>query len=124
MARSMAYVPFGESLISWRDVTYVKIRNLGSGGSSNTYLTLATSGPNKGVAFAVKVFSPRNLAGNDGGWRLNFMREVHVLRDCDHPAIMKVFDEGVYCDEFPFVVMEFLPETVSKALLRRTPNDA
>ncbi len=123
MAGNKEYVPFGESLVSWRGVTYVKIRNLGSGGSSNVYLTLATSGPNKGIAFAAKVFSPRGTAEEES-WRLNFMREVHVLRDCDHPAIMKVFDEGIYRDEFPFVVMEFLPNTLSRIPSGPPPSDA
>jgi len=53
-------------------------------------------------------------AGREDG-RNNFMREVHVLRDCDHPAIVKVLDEGMYRDECPFVVMEYLPQTLSKA---------
>jgi serine/threonine-protein kinase len=123
MAAPDSYLPFGESVVSWRDVTYVKMRNLGSGGSSNTYLTLATSGPHKGVTFAVKVFGPRKSEREDA-WRLNFMREVHVLRDCDHPAIMRVFDEGMYLDQFPFVVMEFLPETLSKAMPQGSLTDA
>jgi serine/threonine protein kinase len=110
------YLRFGESLVSWRDATYQKIANLGSGGSSNAYLTLATSGPNKGIAFAIKV-----LARED--WRLNFMREIHVLRTCDHPAIMKVVDEGVYLDRFPFLVMEYLPQTLSKALQAKSLVD-
>jgi serine/threonine-protein kinase len=112
MATGKSYLPFGASVVSWRDVTYVKIGNLGSGGSSDAYLTLATSGPRRGIAFAVKIF--KALSREE--WRLNFMREVHVLRDCDHPAIMRVFDEGLYRDEYPFVVMEYLPETLSKAM--------
>jgi serine/threonine-protein kinase len=106
-----AYLPFWDAVVSWRDVTYVKIANIGSGGSSEVYLTLATSGPRRGVTFAVKMFS----APGREDWRNNFMREVHVLRDCDHPAIVKVLDEGLYRDEYPFVVMEYLPQTLSKA---------
>ena len=51
-----SYLPFGESVVSWRETTYVKTGNLGSGGSSNTFLTLATSGPYRGLEFAVKIF--------------------------------------------------------------------
>lgn len=104
-------LPFWDAVLSWREVTYVKIGDIGSGGSSQVYLTLATSGPRRGVIFAVKMFS----AAGRQDWRNNFMREVHVLRDCDHPAIVKVLDEGMYGDECPFVVMEYLPQTLSKA---------
>ncbi len=116
--RSM-YIPFGESAVSWRDVAYTKIENLGSGGSSRVYLMAATSGPCKGIAFAVKVF--QELTRED--WRLNFMREVNFLRSCWHPAIMRVFDEGIYRDRFPFVVMEYLPETLSRAMHARPLSD-
>ena len=112
MAAGKSYVRFGTALVSWRDVTYTKVANCGSGGSSDVYLTLATSGPRRGVSFAVKVFS----AAAREDWRHNFMREVHVLRDCDHPAIVKIVDEGVYQNRYPFFVMEYLPETLSKAL--------
>ena len=40
------------------------------------------------------------------------MREVHVLRDCDHPAIVKVFDEGIAPNGRPFFIMEYLPLTL------------
>lgn len=112
MTARKIYLPFGDAVISWRDVTYVKIGNVGSGGSSDVYLALATSGPRRGVTFVVKMFS---AVGREA-WRLNFMREVHVLRDCDHPAIVKVFDEGVYQVHYPFFVMEYLPDTLSKIM--------
>jgi serine/threonine protein kinase len=112
MAARKIYLPFGDAVVSWRDVTYAKVGNCGRGGSSDVYLALATSGPRRGVLFAVKMFSA--VARED--WRLNFMREVHVLRDCDHPAIVRVFDEGVYRDQYPFFVMEYLPETLSKVM--------
>jgi serine/threonine protein kinase len=111
-APSHSYLQFGDSVVSWRDVTYVKIGNLGTGGSSKTHLTIATSGPFRGVAFAVKIYG----APAKRNWRPDFMREIHVLRDCNHPAIMKVIDEGMYHDKYPFVVLENIPETLSKAL--------
>ena len=63
-------------------------------------LALATTGPNKGVLFAIKLFNPYSSEKED--WKQAFMREVHVLRDCNHPAIVKVFDEGVLGDGRPF----------------------
>lgn len=119
MATGKIYLPFGDAVVSWRDVTYLKVGNTGSGGSSNVYLTLATKGPRRGVLFAVKMF--RAAARED--WRVNFMREVHVLRDCDHPAIVKVYDEGIYRDQYPFFVMEYLPNTLSKVMQTENLDD-
>jgi serine/threonine protein kinase len=100
--------------VSWRDVTYEKIANAGKGGVGKVSKVLATSGIRKGVVFAVKEFSPDSPSKED--WRQNFMREVHVLRDCDHPAIVKVFDEGVLEDGRPFFVMEYLTRTLWQAM--------
>lgn len=120
MGRDMSYIRFGESVVSWRNISYFKIDNLGKGGTSYVFHMAATSGPNKGMTFAVKVFN----AVRKEEWRLNFMREVNFLRSCDHPAILKVFDEGLYRDQFPFVVMEYLPETLSDAIKRRDLSDS
>lgn len=100
--------------VSWRDITYEPVRNAGEGGIGKVSVALATTGPNKGVLFAVKVFSPDSSEKED--WKQGFMREVHVLRDCNHPAIVKVFDEGVLGDGRPFFVMEYLPKTLWDAM--------
>ncbi len=100
--------------VTWRDITYVPVRSAGTGGIGEVSVALATNGPNKGVLFAVKVFTPSSREKED--WKQAFMREVHVLRDCSHPAIMKVFDEGVLGDGRPFFVMEYLPRTLSEAM--------
>ena len=96
--------------VSWRDVTYEKVGNAGEGGIGKVAIALATTGPRKGVLFAIKVFSPGSREKEE--WKQAFMREVHVLRDCDHPAIVRVFDEGVVQDGRPFFVMEYLPATL------------
>jgi eukaryotic-like serine/threonine-protein kinase len=100
--------------VSWRDITYESVRSAGDGGIGEVYVALATNGPNKGLLFAVKVFAPRSREKQD--WRHAFMREVHVLRDCRHPAIVKVFDEGVLGDGRPFFVMDYLPKTLKDAM--------
>jgi serine/threonine protein kinase len=110
----------GSVFVSWRDVTYSHIGAAGSGGIGAVSKALATSGPNKGITFAVKVFTPDTKEKE--AWRQGFMREVHVLRDCDHPAIVKVFDEGVLPDGRPFFVMEYLPEDLQKAMRNRLPE--
>jgi serine/threonine protein kinase len=96
--------------VSWRDITYETVRRAGIGGIGRVFVALATNGPNKGLLFAIKTFSPNSLEKED--WRRAFMREVHVLRDCNHPAIVKVFDEGVLSNGRPFFVMEYLPRTL------------
>jgi serine/threonine protein kinase len=100
--------------VSWRDVTYEPVRSAGAGGVGKVSVALATTGPNKGVLFAIKTFSPDSPEKED--WKQAFMREVHVLRDCNHPAIVKVFDEGVLGDGRPFFVMEYLPDTLWDAM--------
>jgi serine/threonine-protein kinase len=90
---------------------YQCLQKLGVGGTAETYLTLATTGPLRGQLFAVKIF--RRLSKPD--WRQNFLDEVKFLQSCDHPAVMRVFDEGLYLDEHPFVV-EYLPNTLGNAL--------
>jgi serine/threonine protein kinase len=94
--------------VSWRGIRYVALEQRGEGGSAVVYRSLATNGMGRGITFAVKLFT----AAAKEGWHVNFMREVHVLRDCDHPTVMKVFDEGLYLDQYPFVVMEYLPFTL------------
>jgi serine/threonine protein kinase len=99
--------------VSWRDITYQSVRSAGAGGIGQVSVALATNGPNKGVSFAVKVFSPDSREKEQ--WKHHFMREVNVLRDCNHPAIVKVFDEGALPDGRPFFVMEYLPRTLWEA---------
>ena len=100
--------------VSWRDITYVPVRSAGAGGIGKVSVALATTGPNKGVLFAVKVFSPDSREKED--WKQAFMREVHVLRDCNHPAVVKVFDEGVLGNGRPFFVMEYLSGSLWEAM--------
>jgi serine/threonine protein kinase len=91
---------------------YTCLQKLGVGGTAETYLMLASSGPLRGQLFAVKVF--RRLSKPE--WRQNFLDEVKFLQGCNHPAIMRVFDEGLYLDEHPFVVAEYLPGTLGNVL--------
>ncbi len=77
---------------------YTCLQKLGVGGTAETYLMLAASGPLRGQLFAVKVF--RRLSRPE--WRQNFLDEVKFLQGCRHPAVRRVFDEGLYVDEHPF----------------------
>jgi serine/threonine protein kinase len=97
------------------DVNYRILQLLGSGGNSVVYLALALNGTFRGVLFALKLFT--RLSDPE---RLDkFQQEAEFLRKCDHPTIMRVYDDGVYEEgkgehtrRFPFVVAEFLPFTI------------
>ena len=105
----------GKSLRSETGIWYRIVQRLGAGGNAVTYLVVATSGVHKGILFALKIF--RRLSKPER--RRSFLKEVAFLKKQDHPAIMHVFDEGLfryYVDgsenEYPFVVAEYLPQTL------------
>lgn len=103
------HLRFGTGIVSTRGDTYSILQQLGRGGSAETYLALATSGRHQGHLFAVKVF--RRLSRPE--WRQSFLREMEFLQTCDHPSVMRVFDDGLYADEHPFMVAEYLPQTLA-----------
>jgi serine/threonine protein kinase len=104
---------FKQGLTAGSGTTYVSLQRLGRGGTAETYLVLATSGPSwRGQLFALKIF--RRISKPD--WRANFLGEIAFLRTCNHPAVMRVFDEGLYLEDRPFVVVEYLPQTLAGVL--------
>src|SRR5439155_22081524 len=88
------------------------LQSLGAGGNAAAFLAVATGGENKGIPFALKVF--RRLSKPE--WRDNFLREIAFLKTCSHPAILRVFDEGIYLADHPFVVAEYLPKTLESVI--------
>lgn len=76
---------------------------------------LAGSGPLKGTPFAVKIF--RRVSKPER--RESFIAEMKFLGECDHPGIMRTFDEGVYREDHPFVVAEYLPQTLAQTIRAR-----
>ncbi len=88
---------------------YKCIQHLGTGGNAVTYLVLSTTGQNKGMLFALKVFRKLSQPAR----RERFLNEITFLLTCDHPALMRVVDSGEFNSpngEFPFVVAEYLPQ--------------
>lgn len=73
---------------------------------------LGGSSPFKGMPFAVKVF--RRVSKPER--RDAFISEMKFLRECDHPGIMRTFDEGTYQEDHPFVVAEYLPKTLGQII--------
>jgi hypothetical protein len=110
-------LPFRFALTSRSGSVYVTLQRLGIGGSAETYLVLATTGPHRGLMFALKLF--RRLSKPE--WRETFFRESTFLRRCDHPAVMRVFDEGTHLEGHPFTVAEYLPNTLAAEM---HPNPA
>lgn len=107
---------FQEAIVS-KNATYQMLQKLGTGGSAETYLMLAISGSHRGQVFAVKLF--RRLSRPE--WQQAFLDEIKFLQGCNHLSVMRVFDEGVYLQKHPFVVAEYLPNTLERAL-RTSPR--
>ena len=112
MASDHFDLTFERSIRSESGTWYKTIRRLGSGGSAATFLVAATSSDVKGCLFALKVF--RRLSRPE--WRDSFLREVEFLKGINHPSVMAVFDDGVYYAEHPFVVAEYLPQTLQQVI--------
>lgn len=92
---------------------------LGAGGNAVTYLVVCTEGPFRGVPFALKFFrrmsKPERLEA--------FKDELAFLKSCDHPSIMRIYDDGTFGfrvdgeqHEFPFLVAEYLPLTMFQVI--------
>lgn len=96
-------------------VAYKILDNLGRGGNGEVHLVIATSGVNRGLLFALKLF--RQI---DDATRLQrFNQEVELLNKLNHPSLLKVVDRGTLVHEtgdYPFVVFEYLPQTLVDAL--------
>ena len=112
----MIHLAFNDPVVSWRETNYACVKGLGSGGSAKVYSMLATSGLLKGQLFAVKFFIAQAKSDR---WHSNFMKEIHFLRSCDHPAIIRVFDEGILDKQFPFVVMEHMQGSLDDLYKRK-----
>jgi serine/threonine protein kinase len=107
---------FRDSLTSRSGVTYVNLRLLGTGGNAETYLMVSTSAPHRGHVFAVKLF--RRLSKPE--WIESFLQEIAFLRTCSHPSVMRIFDEGQYRDQHPFLVAEYLPQTLKDVIRKKS----
>jgi serine/threonine protein kinase len=110
----------GQGVKSERGIWYKNIQSLGIGGNAITFLVQCTSGMCKGILFALKVF--RVISREER--KHKFLAERDFLEEsCSHPAIMRVFDTGVFVNEdgeFPFVVTEYLPFTLADKMRSRS----
>lgn len=97
---------------------YKVVQLLGFGGNATTFLVYANDGEYDGQFMAMKIF--QKILRKD---RLqSFLREQDFLENMDHPGIMRVFDKGVFKvserKSHPFIVAEYLPETLADAMRR------
>ena len=96
---------------------YQCLQTLGEGKDASVFLVLATSGEHAGLLFALKVF--RRLSNNDSARK--FAEELQFLKTCNHPAIMRLIDDGVFRGRHLFMVVEYLPTTLRDAMGRGIP---
>ena len=111
------FLNFDDCLLGVSDTVYRTIQRLGAGGNAVTYLMVALDGPNKGVPFAVKLF--KNLSAPER--RDQFLDEIELLGSLQHPSIMRTYDWGFFTSgaeetKQPYVVAEYLPQTLRSAL--------
>lgn len=111
------YINFdiGQGIKTESGFWYKTVQILGTGGTSATFLVYSTDGPQIGMLFALKVF--RKLSEPDR--RSRFLNEIEFLKGCQHPAILRVFDAGIYRkfgDVYPFVLVEYLPNTLREVI--------
>src|SRR5882762_3274401 len=109
------HIEIGQGVKSKTWNWYKCIQHLGTGGNAVTYLVLCTSGQNKGVLFALKVFRKLSQPAR----RDRFLKEIQFLFACNHPALMRVVDSGLFNTadgEFPFVVAEYLPQRLFEVI--------
>ncbi|MEN6384720.1 MAG: protein kinase [Phycisphaerales bacterium] len=106
------YINIGQSIQSNSGEYYKTLEFLGNGGNAFAYRVLCTSGFNRGIIFVLKL--QYNLSTTSR--RIRFERESFFLKNGSHPAILKLYDDGVYTlpsgEIYPFIITSFLPKTL------------
>jgi eukaryotic-like serine/threonine-protein kinase len=107
---------------------YLNQHFIGRGGNGTTFLVTCTSGFNRGVQFALKVFHKIS----DDKRRARFLDEVRHYRTLSHPSIIKVHDEGTFTvrhretgkvhREYPFAIVDYVPTNLEAKLGRGLPK--
>src|SRR5258708_31396502 len=109
---------FGPSIRSGSGNWFRALQSLGSGKNAAVSLVVATSGTFQGLPFALKVFTRLSSVASSE----RFLREAAFLRECDHPAIMRIVDVGIYRAKFPFILLYYLPPTLRAAISPTLPS--
>lgn len=96
---------------------YKILKKLGNGGNGTAYLALCINGCNRGVYFVIKFFY--KIDKKDRLERFN--REKEFLKGCNHPSIIKIYEDGVHKvneEEYPYYVMEYMTKTLQQEIDR------
>ncbi|MBD2146570.1 protein kinase [Sphaerospermopsis sp. FACHB-1194] len=111
---------------STRNRTYKIIDFLGKGGNGIVYLVMCVDGEKKdykGQFFALKLF--QNVRDTERTKR--FFKESLILKQLDHPSILKHYDNGVYYykeneqdtgKKFPFFITSYIPKTLHNIMAK------
>jgi serine/threonine protein kinase len=115
-------VPIGKIVVSKQETKYRIVQHLANGGNCDVFLTVAVAGERKGLLFALKIF----MRVDDAARTKRFFEEIELLRNSDHPAIMKIFDDGNLrvasggtFKEYPFAIADYYPLTLAEAMRRQ-----
>ena len=118
---NLTAVPVGKTIVSSQETKYRLIQHINSGGNCDVFLAVALSGERKGLLFAVKVFA----RVEDEERLQRFLEEIAFLRACDHPAIMKIYEDGNLkvasggsVQPYPFAIADYYPLTLAEAMRR------
>src|SRR5439155_24533625 len=87
-----------------RVADYALAERLGEGGSGHVYRATDPGGRH----VAVKLLGPAAELDPDAA-RARFRREVEILRQLDHPALVTLLDHGLDDELGPFLVMPLVP---------------
>lgn len=120
MSGPESFVP-GRSIQGESGYWYKIHSTLGSGGNAVTFLVVCSEGPYKGVPFALKFF--RRMSEPDR--RKAFLNEARFLKTADHPAVMRIYDDGAFelgKQTSPFLVAEYLPRTLAEVMRNKSAS--
>ena len=101
------FIEIGSGIRAESGAWYKNLQVLGTGGNAVTFLAMCTEGCFKGQLFAIKIF--RRFSRPER--KEAFLSEINFLKSCEHPGIMRIFDDGTYKGS-PFLVAEYLPRTL------------
>ena len=93
---------------------YTLVRRLGAGGMGEVFLARRTADGAGGEPVALKLIHPRASGGPRDIER--FLREVRVLRDLNHPRVVRYFGFGEDGGRV-YLAMEYVPGTDAEGLL-------
>lgn len=100
-----------------KDNKYKIVDKLGSGGNGVAYLVQCIGGALIGNFFTMKFLNRTSQEG-----KARFLEEIKFIRENNHPSILSHYDEGTY-EGYPFVVVEYLRNSLSDVLREATFKD-